>query len=159
VDDNTRDIEREIYEEREELGDSLRSLRHQARSYTDWRRQYQDHTGGALALAFTGGIVLGLLTARSREESAELRDRDLFETEDVPRHLVDGPEQRRSLFTIRGLKDFQDTHAGRQLSDTLYGVLDVLIGVASAKAIQMVADLVPGFRDEYEARRRHARTH
>jgi hypothetical protein len=59
------------------------------------------------------------------------------------------PRTRR---LVHNLKALSDTRPGRQLSDTLFGVFETLVGIASAKAVKVVADLIPGFEDEFEAR-------
>ena len=39
--------------------------------------------------------------------------------------------------------------AGRQLGQTWNGIADALLGVISAKAVEFISDLVPGFREHY----------
>jgi hypothetical protein len=38
------------------------------------------------------------------------------------------------------------------VGETFQNILETLVAMAAAKAIQWVGNLVPGFRDEYEAR-------
>jgi hypothetical protein len=166
VDENAREIEREITEAREDLDDDLRQLRNQARALTDWRRQYRNHTGVALGAAFAGGVALALMTGprRSRPDYLEEFEPDEFhqmaESQGHHQRSHHPPRSRRLMHNIKALSD---TRPGRQLSDTLLGVFETLVGVASAKAVKVVADLIPGFQDEFEARHgysgRSNRTH
>jgi hypothetical protein len=152
VDENTREIEREIIEEREELGDNLRELQDQARALTDWRRHYRNHTGAAIAVAFSSGVALGLLSAGiGRGERFEPDTDTEFDVGDYPR-FTETPRTSRNLG--RNLKHLtQNTRAGRQVSDLFQGILDALIGVASGKAVDLMGDFIPGFRHEFENRR------
>jgi len=154
VDEDTRAIEREITVEREALGSSLRELEYQARTMTDWRHHYRNHTGAALGATFGAGVLLGLLVpARSksapREYSREYLDiGESWEPERAPQ-----TRRRESNFGFRGLKSLsQNTRAGRQVSDTAVGIFDTLVGLAATKAVELVANFIPGFRDEYHSR-------
>jgi hypothetical protein len=57
----TERIEGELQDERDELRANLDELRDRVRSTTDWRRQFRDHPGLALGLAFGGGLLLASL--------------------------------------------------------------------------------------------------
>jgi len=52
---------------------------------------------------------------------------------------------------LRTLAD--NPRARQQMGNVWDAMLEALIGVASAKAIDFIADVVPGFRDEYRSRR------
>ena len=56
----------------------------------------------------------------------------------------------RKLAALKTLAD--NPRARRQVGDAWDHMLEALIGVASAKAIDLIANVVPGFRDEYRAR-------
>lgn len=150
MDENAREIAREITEAREDLDDDLRQLRNQARAMTDWRRQYRNHTGVALGAAFAGGVALALMTGPSRSQPDDLEE---FEPDEFHQMAESqGHHPRRSRRLMHNIKALSDTRPGRQLSDTLFGVFETLVGIASAKAVKVVADLIPGFEDEFEAR-------
>jgi len=156
VDEDTSAIEREIYEERQELNGNLQELEYQAKALVDWRRYYRNHTGTVLAAVFGGGLLLGYMSARPssspyrRSLAAREPWSDGSETRTRP--------HRERNFNMQRLKDIsQNTRAGRQLSDTLSGIFDALIGVASTKAVQLVSQNIPGFRDEFESRQGHRR--
>jgi len=151
VDQDAREIEREITEAREDLDDDLRELRSHAKSLTDWRLQYRNHTAAALALAFAGGVAVAFMAGSRRSERTDVDEFEPDEfhqlAESAGRHY---PRGQRLKQNIKGLTE---SRAGRQLGDTLMGVFEALVGLASTKAIKAVADFVPGFEDEYEARR------
>jgi hypothetical protein len=160
VDEDTRAIEREILVEREELSGTLRELESHARQLTDWRRYYRKHTGAALGATFGAGMVAGLITRKSN--GASRRSTRRVQATSSPESWEPGWEpdetpvvrQRRSSAAVRGLKNLsQTTRAGQHLADTAAGILNALLGVVSAKAVDVVSHLVPGFRDEYHSRR------
>ncbi len=65
-------IEREIEQERVELGRNLEELEHRVKEATDWRVQFDRHTGGMMALAFSGGLLLAaFLGGRSNHRHEE----------------------------------------------------------------------------------------
>lgn len=156
MDEDTRAIEREILVEREELSGNLRELESHARQFTDWRTHYRRHTGAALAVTFGAGVLLGLMVPARVASSARFVDsREHWEPGWEPE---ESPRRRRSTgqmgrTAIRGLKNLtQTSRAGQQLADTAAGIFSALIGVASQKAIEVVSQLVPGFRDEFQSR-------
>jgi len=155
VDEDTRAIEREILVEREELSGNLRELESHARQFTDWRTHYRKHTGAALAVSFGAGVLLGLMVPAPAHHASRFVDtREHFEpgweTDESPR-----PRRTREMGTaaMRGLKNLtQSSRAGQQIADTAASIFSALVGVASQKAIDAVAQFVPGFRDEFQAR-------
>jgi hypothetical protein len=138
VGENTNQIEQEIRAERSELGRNLRELEIKARDLTDWRTHYQGRPGLFLTVAFGGGVVLGLLATPARSESHV--DNGFEGMHDVPRE----PRMRMPQVV-------QETRAlaGRQLGQTWNSIADALLGVVSAKAVQFISELVPGFREHY----------
>ena len=140
--ENTSQIEREIRAERTELGRNLRELETKARTITDWRTHHRNNPGLFMGLAFSGGLVLGLLTTPSRRSGT--RDFESYEEPfDAP------PAPRRRLHVPRVVTETRDL-AGRQFGQTWEHIASALLGVASAKAVELVAEMVPGFRDHYE---------
>jgi hypothetical protein len=139
VGENTSQIEQEIRAERTELGRNLRELETKARDLADWRTHYQSHSALFLTAAFGGGVLLGLLATPSRVES---HAENGFEgMHDVPRE----PSRLRMPHVVQETRAL----AGRQLGQTWHGIADALLGVVSAKAVEFISDLVPGFRDHY----------
>ena len=140
--ENTSQIEREIRAERTELGRNLRELETKARDMTDWRTHHRNNPGLFMGMAFSGGFVFGLLTLPSRRTAT--RD---FESYEEPFEAAAAP--RPKLRVPRVLTETRDL-AGRQLGQTWEHIASALLGVASAKAVELVAEMIPGFRDHYE---------
>ena len=137
--EDTRQIEREIRAERDDLGRNLQELQRQTRDLTDWRTHYRNHSGAVLAAAFGGGLIIGLLSAP--------HGRQRFPSE-VPRTRF----RPAGLGALQALGD--NPRARQQVGETWEQILDTLIGVASAKAIDVLGSYVPGFRHEFESRHR-----
>ena len=94
-----------------------------------------------LAAAFAGGMLLGLLTRRrSVTRTAAVVTDD------------EGPSPRGPRVPLRLASSAG--RAAEQAGETWDRILDALLGVAAAKAIEYVGRHVPGFRDEYA--KRHA---
>ena len=137
--EDARQIEREIRAERDHLGRNLQELQRQTRDLTDWRTHYRNHSGAVLAAAFGGGLLIGVLSAS--------RGRATFPAE--------APRTRFRPGGLSALKALGDNpRARRQVGDTWEQILDTLIGIASAKAIDVFGSYVPGFRQEFESRHR-----
>lgn len=137
--EDARQIERQIRAERDNLGRNLQELQRQTRDLTDWRTHYRNHSGAVLAAAFGGGLLAGVLSAG--------RGREIFPSE-APR-----PRFRPAgLSALRALGD--NPRARHQVGETWEQILDTLIGLASAKAIDVLGSYVPGFRHEFESRHR-----
>lgn len=141
--ENTSQIEQEIRAERSELGRNLRELEIKARDLTDWKTHYENHPGVFLTAAFGGGVLLGLLATPRREDSHV--DNGFEGMHDVPRE----PSRLRMPHVVQETRAL----AGRQLGQTWHGIADALLGVVSAKAVEFISELVPGFRDHYSGDR------
>ena len=141
--ENTSQIEREIRAERTELGRNLRELETKARDIADWRTHHRNHPGLFLGLAFSGGVLLGLLATPSRRPTTAYAD-------DVDHDLFDSPAPPRRQFRVPRVVAETGNLAGRQLGQTWEHIASALLGVASAKAVELVAEVIPGFRDHYE---------
>lgn len=132
----TSEIERDIVTERSELGRNLEELETKARALADWRTHYRNHAGIALGVVFGTAVVAGALVGRSR--TPRVRTQRLVE----PR-----PER-----VVRPSEPREPSRYRRHLEDTWQNVTAALLGVATAKAIDVVSEMVPGFRDHYGQR-------
>jgi hypothetical protein len=135
--ESTSQIERDIAAERKELGRNLQLLENKARSLADWRTYYRNHPFAMMALALGGGALLGALTngvGVSRRE--QYRGEGLISDDDT---RYSGPSALSS----------STANLRRQFGDTWDHIADALIGVAAAKAIEYVSELVPGFREQF----------
>jgi hypothetical protein len=131
----TSQIEDTIAAERRELGQNLDELETKARALTDWRTHYRNHVGLACGAVFASAFVAGAVLGQRRYSS------------DAVDHLIDDePAPRFASAAAPG-------RMRRQLGDTWDGVSSALLGVATAKIVDFVAGLIPGFREEYGERR------
>jgi hypothetical protein len=156
VEQDTRALEREIVIEREELSDNLSELSQRARTMVDWRNHYRNYTALALAATFGTGVLIGVLvpwrSAARRRRNEPLTSRPAaarFTAETRPRD--ERPPQSAPRPRLRAWSS--ESRTGRQVSDVASTMFDALLGVASAKVIDLVSSFVPGFRDEYHTRR------
>jgi hypothetical protein len=139
VGQDTSQIEREIRGERDELGRNLHELQSHAKSLVDWRTHYRNHTGVSLAVAFGGGALIALMATR-RASGA--------------RHVArqEAPWTERRPVGYRALKALDRPRAKQQVGETWDHVLESLVAVLSAKAVEAIGSFVPGFREEYSSR-------
>ena len=138
--EDPRAIEEAIRMERHELGRNIDHLQERARALADWRTQYRNHAGASLALAFGGGIALGLLARRSGS-------RPRYSYTDRPDVEPSRPVGFHPLKAIG-----ENPKVRQQVGEVWDEILEALITVASAKAVDMLGSVVPGFRDEFELR-------
>jgi len=120
---NTDQIEREIRAERDELGRNLEDLEFKAKELTDWKVHYRNHPGVFLGAAAGIGVLLGAVMA---------------------------PANGRARAPLGPRLRFQGSPKVAQLVSTWGLVSDALLGLATAKAIDAIAEYLPGFKDEYE---------
>ena len=99
-----------------------------------------------MVLAFGGGILLGALTNGGGASSREEYRGEGLTSDDEARY------SEPSVFSASTAK------LRRQFGDTWDHIADALIGVAAAKAIEYVSELVPGFREQFAERHPEHRT-
>jgi hypothetical protein len=147
VGEDTRQIAQEIRAERNNLGRNLDELEQHAKALADWRTHYRRHAGPTLAVAFSGGVILGLLASGSRSNVGRRRLVPADYASPAPA-MPSSPQavKPRKLAALKTLAD--NPRARRQVGDAWDHMLEALIGVASTKAIDLIANVVPGFRDE-----------
>jgi len=127
--ESTHQIERDIAAERNELGRNLQLLESKARSLADWRTYFRNHPFAMMAVALGGGVVLGALTT-GRMHTSEPQTSEGFAA-------------RRDIESdYPGVSHFSSSagRARRQLGDTWDHIADALLGVAAAKAIELVSE-------------------
>jgi hypothetical protein len=144
VGENTSQIEHDIITERSELGRNLEELETKARALTDWRTHYRNHPGLAIGAVFAGAMLAGVLVGR-RNGSRGLVEMDMDEdgyTAEL-RSLRDRTPQTPAAPKTPG-------RTRRHVEDTWRHVSEALLGVATAKAIDYISNVIPGFRDHYQ---------
>lgn len=133
--EKSSEIEREIQSERGQLGQNLNELQSKVQEATDWRVQFQKRPMVMIGFAVGGGLLLASMTGRkSRYKRRYTEDRHYLENRgDV------GLEHRRGteLQKNKALETF----------DTIKGAM---IGVAANTFQDFLAQLVPGFREQFQ---------
>jgi hypothetical protein len=145
VGENTSQIEHDIITERSELGRNLEELETKARALTDWRTHYRNHPGLAIGAVFAGAMLAGVLVGRGRNGSNGLVEMDTDEegyTAEL-RSLRDRLPQEPKAPKTPG-------RTRRHVEDTWRQVSEALLGVATAKAIDYISTVIPGFREHYQ---------
>jgi hypothetical protein len=130
MDRATDQIEQHLYDERQALRSNLEELEDRVRSVVDWRRQFRGNTARFLGIAFGGGLLFGLMTARRAAA--------------LPALEYPTPAGKPAIL-------YRDQR-WRDLSRAWRSIESVLIGVAAAKLKDTLADLLPGFREELARR-------
>jgi len=143
VGEDTRQIVDDIRAERNELGRNLHELEAQAKQLADWRTHYRNHPGTVLAVAFSGGVVLGVLAAGHGNGGQVASDSEGY-------HPPSSRPRNAGFNALRALGD--NPRAKQQVGETWNEILETLIGLASAKAISAIGDFLPGFREQYDSR-------
>ena len=134
--EDTNQIEQEIRERRAGLGRNLDELQDKARDLADWRTHYRGHTSTFLGVALGAGFLLGLaaISSSRRSDADDAMDPNYA---DALRRYNRSQEQG----TV--------ARAARQFGHTWDQITDGLVRTASAKALQVVAEFVPGFSDQF----------
>ena len=83
-------IEQEIREKRNQLGENFSELEQKVKHAVDWRAQFEERPATLIALAFGGGIVLSALlpTRHSRHRSRDSYDDDSRRNYRIQRRLA-----------------------------------------------------------------------
>lgn len=140
----TNQIEQEIRQKRDHLGRNLDELEGKARELADWRTHYRNHSPAFLGAAFGLGVVLGLATISRRQPAHDHGDFDSDLSHDP---YPSRPAARRAE---RGTGTAGK--ALRQVGETWEQIADALVRTASMKAIELVGEFVPGFRENVRKR-------
>lgn len=130
--ETTAQIETHIETTREHLGANLDTLEQKLKSAVDWREYFESSPMTIVGAAFAGGVVLALATG-SRREPKRIRSATALTSATTPR--ARGPHTEEVVSTL----------------DNIRGTL---IGMAATKVTDLVSQVLPGFRDEFDRRQR-----
>jgi len=118
------ELSRQVNDERRDLSRNLTELKTRAESALDWREQVQKHPALVAAAALGAGMLLAQLGGGGRRHSSA-RGTAVMST---------GPEAARG-------------------PGVLDAVGDTLKATAATALSGMLAEFIPGFREEHERRR------
>jgi hypothetical protein len=118
-------IKEHIDDERRKLEEDFEEIEHRVKNVMDWRTWYERNPGYVLGAAFAGGFLIAKYANNSNAMPAA------------------GYQPRRRSGQLEKL--------GELMEDTLSAVL----GVATAKIEDVVAETIPGFREHYSEARSH----
>ena len=122
----TDQIENHIENKREDLKSNLDELETRVKSATDWRHQFQEHTGMMIAVAFGGGLLLSSMVGRRRGSAA-------------PSASASAMPSGFARSSTPGTK--------HEVLETWDTVKSALVGVAATRFKGMLGEIVPGFSD------------
>jgi hypothetical protein len=130
--ETTAQIATHIEATREHLGANLDALEQKIKSATDWREYFQSSPMTVVGAAFAGGVLLAMATGtRPRRVSGSTR---AISNHALPPRPM-GPHAQEVVTMIDNVKG-------------------ALIGMAATRVKDLVADVLPGFRDEFDRRQR-----
>lgn len=146
-------IEKHIYEQRNELGENIHELQEKVRSSVDkvknsvdWRAQFQERPMTLIGIAFAGGLVASALFGRrgtsSHSSYASIPSSDRWNT-----------ETRSDYSADRRTKNWQN-----KASDAWEDIKGAVIGLAATKAGSALEELLPGFQQHYQKRQEERRS-
>lgn len=156
--ENTHEIEHAIRQTRSDLGRNLDELGDRARELVSWRAQYRDHSRLFLGAAFGAGLVVGLAAIRGGQNGFTVVDDDdateLGGSAGAESYAVGWPATNGSGANAPNGANREGTitRARHELGETWNAIADGLVRTASARAVQYLSDLVPGFSEHVEGR-------
>ena len=131
MDRATDRIEQHLDQERQALLSNLSELEDRVRSAVDWRRQFRSNTAALLGLACASGLLVGLMTARRTHAPSALE----YSTNSGGKPATHYGDHRR-----------------RELSLAWRSIESALIGLAAARLRDTLANLLPGFGEQFARR-------
>jgi hypothetical protein len=144
-------IEKHIYEKRNELGNNIHELQDKVRSSVDkvknsvdWRAQFQERPMALIGIAFAGGVLASALFRRRRPSS----NSSTFATD---RWNTEARSQNWGS-NVRS-KDWQN-----RASDAWEDIKGAVIGLAATKAGSALEEFLPGFQQHYQKRQEERRS-
>jgi hypothetical protein len=133
-------IERHIYETRNELGENISELQEKVRIAVDWRAQFDQRPMLMIGLAFGGGLLLSaLLTGRRRGNSQRSSNK-------APHNRW----KRESQSSEHGASGGRDRDEANSTWDDIRGAV---LAVAGTKLGSVIEEVLPGFQEHFKKRR------
>jgi hypothetical protein len=126
-------IERHIYEKRNELGENINELQQKVKTAVDWRAQFDQRPLAMVGLAFGGGLLLSMLIGgrrNSRDSSSRWSRHRRWKAEE-------GQEKGPSAWD---------------------NIRDAVLAIAGSKLSRLIEDVVPGFTEQFKKRQTERRS-
>jgi hypothetical protein len=139
-------IERHIYEKRNELGENINELQQKVKTAVDWRAQFDRRPLALVGVAFGGGLLLSMLIGRGRkshDDSSRWSRSRRWRRESQRSEYGSSPERQQS--------DDKGPSAWANLRDAV-------IAIAGSKLSSLIEELVPGFTEQYRRRQTERRS-
>jgi hypothetical protein len=133
----TNQIEWEIAQKRNELGDNLIELKQRAKAAVDWRSQVEERPGTMLAVAFGGGVVLSALFSALRGPAKVYAEQPSGNAVEYDRPTSKTSAQSPSKLATTTRKNL----------DALGGAL---LGIVATRTTSILEGILPGFQREFE---------
>jgi len=130
-------IERHIYEKRNELGENINELQQKVKTAVDWRTQFDQRPLAMVGIAFGGGLLLSMLIGRGQNSSRRWSRSRRWRRESQRSEYASSPEKR----------EWEDK--GPSAWDN---IRDAVIAIVGSKLSSLIEEVVPGFTDQYKRR-------
>jgi hypothetical protein len=135
------EIERHIYEKRNELGENIHELQEKVKTAVDWRAQFAQRPWVMMGLAFGGGFLISMLFGGDRDADRYSRKRWRRES------------QRRDYSSNVRTTDWES-----QASSTWDNIRGALLAVAGSRLGTLIEEVLPGFQEHYRKRQQERRS-
>ncbi len=139
-------IERHIYEKRNELGENINELQQKVKTAVDWRAQFNRRPLAMVGVAFGGGLLLSMLIGRGRkshDDSSRWSRSRRWRRESQRSEYGTSPE--RQQWEDKGPSAWDN-------------IRDAVIAIAGSKLSSLIEELVPGFTEQYRRRQAERRS-
>ena len=137
-------IERHIYEKRNELGENINELQQKVKTAVDWRAQFDQRPLVMVGIAFGGGLLLSMLIGgRNSDRASSRRSRNRWRRESQGEDYRSRPEREQWE---------------EKRSTAWDSIRDAVIAVAGSKLSSLIEGVVPGFAEQYKRRQTERRS-
>jgi hypothetical protein len=125
--ETTDQIAAHIEDTRDDLGSSLRELENKVKSVTDWKQHFHNNPLTMVGVAFGSGILLASMMGGTRRSRAGM---SALAADSEPHAATD-----------------HQTYKAMETWDNIKGAI---IGVAATRFKDFVAEVIPGFQEQYQ---------
>ena len=127
-------IERHIYEERNELGENIHELESKVKTAVDWRAQFDQRPLLMMGVALGGGVILSMLFGGNSSRRS------------------DGDASWRREFQPSG-QGTSDPQKWEDKADSTWAHLrGALVAVAAGRIGTLIEEVLPGFQEQFKRR-------